>query len=139
MTDSFNLQRFVDAQKPIYEQVRAELERGRKVTHWMWFIFPQIEGLGQSEMARRFAISSRAEAIAYLDHPVLGANLRECTDLVNRVKGRSIDDIFGGIDAMKFRSSMTLFAQVAADRDLFDMALTKFYGGKADGATLQRL
>jgi len=139
MADPFNLQRFVDVQAPIYEQVRGELARGRKVSHWMWFVFPQIAGLGQSEMARRFAIASREEARAYLDHPVLGARLRECTGLVNAVEGRGAEDIFGGIDAMKFRSSMTLFAQVAADPSPFEAALTKFYGGKADPATLERL
>jgi uncharacterized protein (DUF1810 family) len=139
MADPFNLQRFVDVQAPIYEQVRGELARGRKVSHWMWFVFPQIAGLGQSEMARRFAIASREEARAYLDHPVLGARLRECTGLVNAVEGRGAEDIFGGIDAMKFRSSMTLFAQVAADPSPFEAALTKFYGGKDDPATLERL
>ena len=139
MAGSYDHQRFVDAQRPVYEQVRGELERGRKTSHWMWFIFPQIAGLGSSAMAQRYAIASRDEAKAYLDHPVLGARLRECTELVNRVEGRSAEDIFGSTDALKFRSSMTLFAAVAPDRALFDEALAKYYGGMPDTATIERL
>ena len=98
------------------DRVFAELRAGRKTGHWMWFVFPQIQGLGQSPMARHFAIASRAEAEAYLRHPILGARLRECTRLVSAVEERSIEDIFGYPDDLKFRSSMTLFAQAAADR-----------------------
>jgi uncharacterized protein (DUF1810 family) len=137
--DPFNLQRFVDAQAPVYERVVAELRHGQKQSHWMWFVFPQIKGLGSSAMAQKFAISSRAEAEAYLDHPLLGPRLRDCTRLVTAVQGRAIDTILGYPDDMKFRSSMTLFASVTPDdRDFVD-ALDKFYGGAMDGATLERL
>jgi uncharacterized protein (DUF1810 family) len=139
MDDPFDLKRFVDAQAPVYQRVVAELRRGRKESHWMWFIFPQIKGLGSSPMANTYAIASRAEAQAYLDHPVLGARLRECTQLVNAVPDRSIAEILGYPDDLKFRSSMTLFAAVAADNKDFTDALDKFYGGKADPATLERL
>lgn len=139
MTDPFNLERFVDAQSPVFDQVLAELRRGRKESHWIWFIFPQLTGLGQSWMSRHYAISSRAEAEAYLAHPILGARLVECTRLVNLVEGRSIREIFGDIDAVKFRSSMTLFTQVAGDRSVFAEALQKYYAGQADQLTLDRL
>ncbi|MGB8276513.1 MAG: DUF1810 domain-containing protein [Methylovirgula sp.] len=137
--DPFDLQRFVDAQAPIFAQVCAELREGRKRTHWMWFVFPQIAGLGVSEMARRFAISSRAEAAAYLEHPILGPRLKECTSLVNRVEGRTAREIFGSPDDMKFHSSMTLFATVAPDNDVFKEALRKYFGGVGDRLTLERL
>jgi uncharacterized protein (DUF1810 family) len=139
MSDSFDLERFVDAQKSIFEKVRAELRRGRKETHWMWFIFPQLEGLGSSWMAQKYAISSRAEAEAYLDNPILGSRLIECTQLVTLVEGRSIEEIFGDIDARKFRSCMTLFAQVAGDNRVFEDALHKYFAGQADRLTLERL
>lgn len=139
MDDPYDLQRFVAAQAPVYEQVCAELRAGRKQTHWMWFVFPQIEGLGRSATARKYAISSREEATAYLRHPVLGARLRECTRLVNQVEGRSIHEIFGSPDDMKFRSSMTLFAAVAPDSAEFKQALRKYFGGEEDAATLARL
>ena len=139
MGDLYNLQRFVDAQAAIYARVLAELQSGRKTSHWMWFIFPQIEGLGSSPMANKFAIASRAEAQAYLDHPLLGVRLRECTRLVTAIEGRSIDEILGYPDDLKFRSSMTLFAAVAAENKDFTGALDKFYAGKADPATLERL
>src|SRR5207302_4798776 len=132
MNDPRNLQRFLDAQNPVFEQVCKELRAGRKSGHWMWFIFPQIAGLGRSEMARRFAISSRAEAVAYLQHPVLGPRLRECTRLVTLVEERSACQIFGEIDALKFRSSMTLFASVTADNAVFNDALKKYFGGDVD-------
>jgi uncharacterized protein (DUF1810 family) len=135
----YELERFVDAQRPVYEDARAELRRGRKQSHWMWFIFPQIEGLGRSETARRFAISSREEAEAYLEHPVLGARLRECTRLVNLVQGRSAEEIFGRPDDLKFRSSMTLFADAASDNQVFTEALRKYFGGAFDPLTLERL
>ncbi len=139
MDDAFNLKRFVDAQAPVYQRVLAELQAGRKASHWMWFMFPQIKGLGSSPMANKFAIASRAEAKAYLDHPILGPRLRECTRLVTAVPGRSIEEILGTPDDLKFRSSMTLFGSVAADGKDFIDALDKFYGGKADPATLERL
>ena len=139
MDDPFDLRRFVDAQAPVYQRVLAELRNGRKASHWMWFIFPQIKGLGSSPMANTYAIASRAEAQAYLDHPVLGARLRECTQLVTAVRDRSIAEILGYPDDLKFRSSMTLFAAVAADNKDFTDPLDKFYGGKADPATLERL
>jgi uncharacterized protein (DUF1810 family) len=134
----FDLQRFVDAQDPVFAQAIAELRAGAKRSHWMWFIFPQIEGLGRSEMARRYAIASRAEAEAYLRHPALGPRLRECTRLVCLVDGRNVHQIFGAPDDLKFHSSMTLFANVAPN-DIFSEALAKYFGGKADPATLERL
>ncbi len=137
--DRYDLQRFVAAQEPVYEQVCAELRAGRKESHWMWFVFPQIEGLGRSPTARRYAIASRAEAEAYLRHPLLGARLRECARLVNRVEGRSIHAIFGSPDDLKFHSSMTLFARVAPDDADFKDALRKYFGGKEDPATIERL
>jgi len=140
MSDPHDLQRFVDAQQPVFDQVRAELQAGRKRTHWMWFVFPQIEGLGSSAMARHYAIASRAEAEAYLGHPVLGPRLRELTRIVNDVQDRSAGQIFGYPDDMKFHSSMTLFAQCAgASGKEFDEALAKYFGGRADTATLDRL
>jgi uncharacterized protein (DUF1810 family) len=139
MTDRFNLQRFVDAQGATFSQAAAELRGGRKESHWMWFIFPQLEGLGHSEMARKYAISSLDEAQAYLNHPVLGARLCECTGLVNAVNGRSIEEIFGYPDNLKFHSSMTLFARAAADQRVFLDALKKYFGAKVDGRTVERL
>jgi uncharacterized protein (DUF1810 family) len=139
MSDPFNLQRFSDAQQPVYETVRAELRAGQKRSHWMWFVFPQIEGLGSSGMARRFAISSLEEARAYLEHPVLGARLRECSRLVADVNGRSIEEIFGYPDDIKFRSSMTLFAQATPENEVFVECLRKYFEGKADPSTLARL
>ena len=137
--DTYNLDRFVVAQASVYDEVLTELRNGRKTSHWMWFIFPQIKGLGQSSIAQEFAISSRNEAEAYLKHPVLGPRLRECTQLVNQVKGRSLEQILGGIDAMKFRSSMTLFGHATADNQIFLDALRKYYSGEFDQLTLQRL
>jgi uncharacterized protein (DUF1810 family) len=139
MSDPYNLQRFVDAQRSVYETVCAELRAGRKRSHWMWFIFPQIEGLGSSEMAHRFAISSLKEAKAYLEHPVLGARLRECSRLVADVDGRSVEEVFGYPDDMKFRSSMTLFGQATPDNDVFVECLRKYFEGEADPSTLARL
>jgi len=139
MDDPYDLQRFVAAQAPVYQQVCAELRAGRKATHWMWFVFPQIEGLGRSATARKYAISSREEATAYLRHPVLGARLRECTRLVNQVEGRSIHEIFGSPDDLKFHSSMTLFARLASDNADFKHALRKYFGGEEDPTTLDRL
>jgi uncharacterized protein (DUF1810 family) len=134
-TASHDLNRFVEAQHAIYSQVIAELATGRKQTHWMWFIFPQIAGLGFSAMAQRFAIGSRAEAEAYLDHPLLGPRLIECTGLVLGVSGKSIRAILGSPDDLKFRSSMTLFDAVS-DNAIFSEAIAKYYAGDKDPATL---
>ena len=139
MSDPYDLQRFVDAQNPVYDKVRAELREGRKRSHWMWFIFPQIDGLGSSPLARRFAISSPAEATAFLEHPILGPRLAECTRLVNLVEGRPIGQIFGYPDDLKFRSSMTLFARAAAENQIFVDALQKYFAGELDPATIERL
>src|SRR6188472_207148 len=114
MDDPYDLQRFVDAQNPVYHRVCSELRDGRKRTHWLWFVFPQLAGLGSSQPARKFAISSLAEATAYLAHPILGPRLVECTVLVNELEDRSIEQIFGYPDDLKFRSSMTLFAHATA-------------------------
>ncbi len=139
MDDPHRLERFVTAQDPVFAAVLDELRAGRKRTHWMWFVFPQIAGLGLSETARYFAIASAAEARAYLAHPVLGPRLATCTALVMRVPGRSARDIFGSPDDMKFRSSMTLFAQVSDAESAFAAALGKYYAGEPDGLTLKRL
>lgn len=139
MDDPHDLQRFVDAQAEVIEQVFAELRVGRKRSHWIWFVFPQIAGLGHSAMAVRYAIASRDEALAYLRHPVLGPRLTACTTLVNRVAGRSLHDILGHPDELKFHSSMTLFAQVAPDPRVFDDALAKFCEGRLDEHTVERL
>jgi uncharacterized protein (DUF1810 family) len=138
MIDPFNLQRFLDAQSFVYSRALDELRRGRKQSHWIWFIFPQLAGLGHSARAQRFAISSREEAIAYLRHDVLGARLRECTALVNAVEGRTILEILGSPDDLKFRSSMTLFGAVSPEPE-FAAAISKFYGGVPDQATLELL
>lgn len=138
-TDSHNLGRFVQAQDPVYADVLAELGRGRKSSHWIWFIFPQLAGLGQSSLSRRFAISNLAEARAYLAHPVLGARLRECTDLVNRVEGRAIRAVFGSPDDLKFHSSMTLFHRAAPSEVAFHTALQRYFGGGLDARTLSLL
>jgi uncharacterized protein (DUF1810 family) len=135
----FDLQRFVDAQAPVYDTVLAELRAGSKRSHWIWFIFPQLAGLGRSPTAARFAISSLAEAQAYLRHDVLGARLRECARLVNAIEGRSVDDIFGWPDNLKVRSSMTLFARATADNAEFIRLLEKFYAGEEDPATVALL
>ncbi len=134
-----SLSRFAEAQDPVIDRVLAELRAGHKTSHWMWFVFPQLEGLGHSPMAQRFAISSRAEAEAYLAHPVLGPRLRECTRLVNEVQGRSVEEIFGHPDYLKFRSSMTLFARATEDNQVFLEALRKYFGGEEDPRTLERL
>jgi uncharacterized protein (DUF1810 family) len=137
--DRFNLHRFVEAQEPVYKRVLSELREGRKRTHWMWFIFPQIRGLGQSETSQRFSIASLYEAEAYFEHPILGLRLRECTELVNAIQGRSIEDIFGYPDHLKFRSSMTLFAQAAPGEKIFNEALDKYFAGSPDEFTVSRL
>jgi len=137
--DSFDLQRFVDAQARMYAQVIAELRAGHKRSHWIWFIFPQIAGLGSSPTAARYAISSLDEARAYLRHELLGPRLHECTRLVNAVQGRSIGEIFGSPDDMKVRSSMTLFARATGDNGDFVQVLNRYYDGEEDPLTLQRL
>ena len=135
----YDLDRFVTAQDRDYETVLVELRRGRKSSHWIWFIFPQIAGLGYSSMSRHFAIGSLDEARAYLAHPVLGPRLRECAWLVLAVEGRSADEIFGSIDAMKLRSSMTLFHRAAPGEPEFALVLDRYYDGVADQATDQLL
>ena len=139
MTDAFHFTRFVDAQEPVFPEVLKELRAGRKTSHWMWFIFPQIEGLGHSSTARYFAIRSLDEAKAYLRHPVLGPRLRECARLVNAVEGRTASQIFGYPDDLKFRSSMTLFAQAPDDNAEFVEAIRKYFSGEFDAATVERL
>jgi len=139
MQEPFRLDRFVQAQEPVYEAVCAELRRGLKRSHWMWFIFPQLRGLGHSEMSRRYAIASLEEAAAYLAHPVLGPRLRECTALVLAIEGRSAHQIFGSPDDWKLQSCMTLFAQAAPGEMPFRAALEKLYGGATDNKTLARL
>ena len=138
-SDPFDLQRFVDAQERIYDTVIAELTAGRKRSHWMWFVFPQLRGLGSSPTAMRFAISSADEARAYLTHELLGSRLRECARLVSQIEGRSAEDIFGWPDDLKLRSSMTLFARASDDNADFVAVLEKFYGGELDPETLARL
>lgn len=138
MTDPFDLQRFVDAQAPVYQRVTAELRQGQKQSHWMWFVFPQLAGLGHSAMARRFAITSRDEAAAYLEHGILGPRLRECTALLNAVQGKTIRQILGSPDDLKFHSSMSLFGTVSSD-PAFGEAIAKFHAGTPDRSTLDLL
>lgn len=138
-SDPFNLQRLVDAQDRVYGQVVDELRAGRKRTHWIWFVFPQIAGLGSSATAAHYAIASLDEARAYLRHDLLGPRLHECTQLVNAVRGRSIGQIFGSPDDMKVRSSMTLFAHATSDNADFVTLLRRYYDGEEDPLTLQRL
>ena len=140
MSDGYDLERFVEAQADVMERVYAELRAGQKRSHWMWFVFPQIRGLGASEMAMRYAISGREEARAYVDHPVLGPRLQECAGIVVGLEGRTVEEIFGFPDDLKFHSSMTLFSEVALPSEwVFDKALMKYFGGKTDEATLARL
>ncbi len=136
--DPFNLERFVTAQAPVFAQVRAELAAGAKRSHWMWFVFPQIAGLGMSAMSQRYAISGRAEAAAYLAHPLLGPRLLECTRLLLAVPDKSAVQILGPIDAAKFRSCMTLFGKISSAPE-FAQALDKYFAGVADPETLARL
>jgi uncharacterized protein (DUF1810 family) len=139
MSDDFDLDRFARVQEPVMAQVRQELAAGRKRSHWMWFMFPQLAGLGHSAMARQYAISSLAEARAYLEHPLLGSRLVELTELVNQVKGRSIREIFGTPDDLKFHSSMTLFAYARPDVSAFREALDRHFAGVMDNRTLEKL
>ncbi len=137
--DPYNLLRFVRAQAPVYDRVLQELKAGTKMSHWMWFVFPQIRGLGHSPVSVEFGISGRTEAEAYLQHPVLGPRLKRCTQLVLQEEASTVTDIFGSPDDIKFRSSMTLFAQVSPDDDIFQRALQKYFAGAPDQLTLQRL
>jgi len=137
--DPYLLERFVEAQDSVYDQVCWELQQGLKMTHWMWFIFPQIEGLSSSATSKRFAISSLEEAAAYLNHPVLGARLKQCTELVINTSGRTLKQILGPTDNLKFRSSMTLFAHAYTQNEVFETALTKYFSGGYDQLTLDRL
>ena len=130
-----DLDRFVRAQDPVFEQVRAELRAGRKSSHWMWFVFPQLAGLGRSETARYYAIDSLDEARAYLGHAVLGPRLRECADLLLAVEGGTAEGILGPIDAMKLRSSMTLFLRAEPGEAAFGQVLGRYFGGVPDEAT----
>jgi uncharacterized protein (DUF1810 family) len=139
MSDDYNLHRFLDAQERVYDTVLAELRAGRKASRWIWFIFPQIAGLGHSGMAQRFAIGSLDEAKAYLQHPILGPRLRTCTQLVLDVNGRSAEEVLGYPDNLKFRSCMTLFLTAATDNALFKDALLKYFDGKPDQSTLDIL
>jgi len=134
-----DLEHFVAAQEPVWEQVLQELKAGRKASHWMWFIFPQHVELGRSQMARRFGLASLAEAQAYLAHPVLGPRLREAAELVNAVKGKTAFEIFGSPDDLKLRSSMTLFHAAGPAVPVFGQVLTKYFGGRPDGRTLELL
>ncbi len=137
--DRYTLQRFVAAQDRVYDTVLAELRAGAKRSHWIWFVFPQLQGLGRSATAVRYGMSSLDEARAYLAHPVLGPRLRECARLVARIDGRSADDIFGWPDNLKVRSSMTLFARATDENAEFRAVLDKFYDGEDDPATIELL
>jgi uncharacterized protein (DUF1810 family) len=152
--DPFDLERFITAQSGTYEQAAAELRRGHKASHWMWFVFPQVAGLGQSATSKRYAISSLSEARAYLADPVLGPRLRECASILLALSGRTAVQIFGSIDAQKLRSSMTLFHNAElqhaefqhgelqpADpsKSVFQQVLDRYFGGTADSATVERL
>jgi uncharacterized protein (DUF1810 family) len=140
VTDPYNLERFVQAQNPVFDRVCSELQSGGKESHWMWYIFPQIKGLGYSPMSIEFAIHSRGEADAYLNHPILGPRLRECTRLVMLIPdGIGIREIFGYPDYLKFHSCMTLFAEVTSNNQIFKDALKKYFEGKPDHNTLKRL
>ena len=134
--DPYNLNRFIEAQASNYDDALAELRAGSKRTHWSWYIFPQVRGLGSSAMSVRYAIGSLAEAVAYLEHAVLGPRLRECVASLNSHKGLSIDAALGEIDARKFQSCLTLFSQAAPSEPIFREALNKYFGGELDAATL---
>jgi uncharacterized protein (DUF1810 family) len=139
MDDIHDLQRFVEAQEPVYDRVRAELRAGAKASHWMWFVFPQLKQLGRSATAQHFGIASLAEAKAYWQHPLLGARLKECSELVVSVEGKTALRIFGSPDDLKFRSSMTLFEEAASDEPVFGRALEKYFRGGRDRRTLELL
>jgi uncharacterized protein (DUF1810 family) len=138
-TDPFDLSRFVSAQQSIYDQALAELRAGRKRSHWMWFVFPQLAGLGHSPTTERYAIKSVAEARAYLAHPVVGSRLVECSEALLSLQGQSASEIFGDPDDLKLRSSMTLFAHVSEPGSVFSRVLDRYYDGEEDPRTLQLL
>jgi len=138
-SDPYDLRRFVQAQEHVYERALAEIRGGSKRTHWMWYIFPQIDGLGSSPTAKRYAIKSAEEAKAYLDHPILGPRLLECAEAVVRIEGRTAEEVFGSPDDLKLRSCATLFACVMQQRSIFDRLIEKFYEGKRDRRTQQLL
>lgn len=131
--------RYVSAQADVYEKAIGELSAGRKASHWMWFIFPQLRGLGHSEMSRKYAIASVKSAQRYLDHPLVGPRLRECTRLIIETQGNEIESIFGYVDAMKFHSCMTLFAIATEEGGVFSEALDRFFAGEQDPNTLRLL
>jgi uncharacterized protein (DUF1810 family) len=137
--DIFDLQRFIDAQDRDYPAVIEELSAGRKRSHWIWYVFPQVQGLGESAMSRKYAIAGTDEAKAYWEHPLLGARLRECTQLVLDVEGRTAQQIFPPPDDLKFRSCMTLFERSVPDPAIFRAALAKYFGGEPDRVTLEVL
>ena len=139
MDEPHNLQRFVDAQDPVFASVIEELKHGSKRGHWMWFIFPQLKGLGRTAQSNFFGIASLQEAAAYLQHPILGPRLKQCTQLVNAVESSSAEDIFGAIDAMKFRSSITLFAHASPQNHIFADALQKYFADEFDPLTIEFL
>jgi len=141
MDDPYDLRRFTDAQDAggTYPRAVAELRRGRKTSHWMWFVFPQIAGLGQSPTSRAFAICGLAEARAYLAHPVLGPRLVECATILAQTEGRTAEQVFGGLDAQKLRSCVTLFSRADPDEPVFGQVLERYFGGVPDPATDQRL
>jgi uncharacterized protein (DUF1810 family) len=139
MEQQYELERFVQAQAPVYDTVLAELRAGHKRSHWMWFIFPQIAGLGRSAMAQLYAIGGADEARAYLDHPLLGERLRECTEALNALRVPDAEAIFGGTDAMKLKSSLTLFDTMSRPAGPFDLCLARYFGGARDAATLHLL
>ena len=139
MSDPHDLQRFVAAQDDVYASAVAQLRAGRKTGHWMWFVFPQIAGLGMSAMSQRYAIASLAEARAYLGHPVLGPRIAECARILTELGGHDAEKIFGGIDAIKLRSSMTLFARASEDDSVYDAVLDQYFGGEPDPQTEARL
>ena len=137
--DQYDLNRFINAQENIYNQVISELKNGYKQSHWMWFIFPQIDGLGHSEIAKKYAIKSKEEAIAYLNHPILGTRLIECSEMLLTIKSLSASDIFGYPDDLKFKSSMTLFASVENSSPVFSQALDQYFFDEKDSKTLSIL
>ncbi|KFE46122.1 DUF1810 domain-containing protein [Pseudomonas congelans] len=139
MKDAYNLQRFVDAQQPLFQQVLTELDAGQKRSHWMWFVFPQIQGLGRSDTARHYAITDLAEARAYLQHPVLGPRLEQCAGIIAPQVERSARQIFSSPDDMKLHSSMTLFSIAAPERPVFQQVLDTFFGGEQDAMTVRLL
>jgi uncharacterized protein (DUF1810 family) len=139
VSTDFDLQRFVDAQAPVYAQVVKELRAGHKTSHWMWFVFPQLRGLGRSDTAYHYGLTGVAEALAYLQHPSLGPRLRECCELLDNQEKRSAEGIFGGIDAMKFHSCLTLFTRASSGEVLFERLLARYFNGEQDAKTLELL